>query len=98
LSALERARASSTTPPELTFRAWNKRQGLPDDSVTSVLQTHDGYLWVGTAGGLARFDGLRFAAIPLQTVRSNSAILITALCEDSQGKLWIGTEENGLFC
>ena len=52
--------AGATFSQDLTLRAWTKQQGLPDDSVTSVLQTRDGYLWVGTSSGLARFDGLRF--------------------------------------
>ncbi len=85
-------------PEDLTLRAWTKQQGLPDDSVTSVLQTRDGYLWVGTSSGLARFDGLRFAMMSPQNVKSNSAICITALCEDSQAKLWIGTQDSGLLC
>jgi signal transduction histidine kinase/ligand-binding sensor domain-containing protein len=88
----------ATFPQDLTLRAWTKKQGLPDDSVTSVLQSHDGYLWVGTFSGLARFDGVRFAMISPQKVKSNSAICITALCEDSKGNLWIGTQDNGLFC
>src|SRR5258708_39038698 len=75
----------TTFPQDLTLRAWTKQQGLPDDSVTAVLQTHDGYLWVGTSSGLARFDGLRFAMMPTQNTKSNTAICMTALCEDSRG-------------
>jgi len=89
---------ATTFPHDLTFRAWNKQQGLPDNSVTSVLQTRDGYLWVGTSAGLARFDGVRFAVISPQNLKSNATICVTALCEDSTGKLWIGTQDNGLFC
>ena len=39
---------------------WTSENGLPDDSVTAIAQTPDGYLWVGTYNGLARFDGVRF--------------------------------------
>src|SRR6266850_2094273 len=39
---------------------WTTEKGLPQNSVTSLLQSRDGYLWVGTFGGLARFDGLKF--------------------------------------
>jgi signal transduction histidine kinase/ligand-binding sensor domain-containing protein len=85
-------------PQDLTLRAWTKQQGLPDDSVTAVLQTRDGYLWVGTAGGLARFDGLRFAGMSPQTLKSNTTVCVTALCEDATGQLWIGTQDNGLLC
>lgn len=79
-------------------RVWNKQQGLPDDSVTSILQTRDGYLWVGTQGGLARFDGMKFTVIPPEHAKSNAAVCVTALCEDSTGKLWVGTQDSGLLC
>lgn len=91
------AAPTMAAPQDLTVRAWNKQQGLPDDSVTAVLQTREGYLWVGTSSGLARFDGIRFVAISPQNWRSNTAICVTALCEDSSGTLWVGTQDNGLF-
>jgi ligand-binding sensor domain-containing protein/signal transduction histidine kinase len=85
-------------PQDLTMRTWNKLQGLPDDSVTAVLQSHDGYLWVGTSSGLARFDGMEFTLMSPQNWKTNTPICVTALCEDSKGKLWIGTQDNGLLC
>lgn len=91
------ARATATPDLDLTLRAWNKQQGLPDDSVTSVLQTRDGYLWVGTSAGLARFDGVKFTIMSPPNLKSNTPISVTALCEDSAGKLWIGTQDNGLL-
>src|SRR5215472_3275799 len=39
---------------------WTSENGLPDNSVTAIAQTPDGYLWIGTYNGLARFDGVRF--------------------------------------
>jgi ligand-binding sensor domain-containing protein/signal transduction histidine kinase len=87
-----------TIPQDLTMRTWTKQQGLPDDSVTAVLQTRDGYLWVGTSSGLARFDGMRFTVMSPQDWKTNAPICVTALCEDSSGKLWIGTQDNGLLC
>ena len=39
---------------------WRQSQGLPQNSVYSLAQTSDGYIWVGTKGGVARFDGVRF--------------------------------------
>src|ERR1700681_403003 len=41
-------------------QAWQAPEGLPQDSVQTILQTRDGFLWVGTERGLARFDGLHF--------------------------------------
>ncbi|MDB6063798.1 MAG: Histidine kinase [Pedosphaera sp.] len=79
------------------MKVWTKQQGLPDDSVTAVLQTRDGYLWVGTSAGLARFDGLRFVNIGPLHEDSTKPFSVTALCEDSTGRLWIGTQGNGLL-
>ncbi len=92
------ARSASAPLPDFVFRSWNKQQGLPDDSVTAVLQTRDGYLWVGTSAGLARFDGLKFTVMSPQDWKSNAPICVTALCEDSKDRLWIGTQDSGLLC
>ena len=72
--------------------------GLPSDSVTAIIQTaSDGFIWVGTDAGLVRFDGIKFKEVPLMFSATNNAVHITALCEDSDGHLWIGTQQNGLF-
>ena len=42
------------------LQSWQAPEGLPQDSVQAILQTRDGFLWVGTERGLARFDGLQF--------------------------------------
>ena len=94
---ISRADSTQPFPQDLSMRAWTEQQGLPDDSVNSVLQTRDGYLWVGTAGGLARFDGIKFSVMSPQNWKSNTPICVTALCEDSSGRLWIGTQDNGLL-
>ncbi len=75
---------------------WQTEDGLPQNSVSSVLQTRDGYLWVGTANGLTRFDGVRFTVFRTADhpgLRSNR---ILCLFEDAHGMLWIGTEGGGL--
>ncbi len=84
-------------PQDLAMNVWTKQQGLPDDSVTAVLQTRDGYLWVGTAAGVARFDGVRFVTFAPTGQKTNAPINVTALCEDSTGRLWIGTQGDGLL-
>lgn len=76
-------------------RRWTTEQGLPQNSVTTLLQSRDGYLWIGTFGGLARFDGLRFATFDGSDGLGSSRIL--ALAEDADGSLWIGTEDGGLW-
>lgn len=82
---------------DFAVRAWSKSEGLPDASVTSIVQTGDGYLWVGTSAGLFRFDGLTFEDTLLPGVGTNKSIAITALCEDEDGNLWIGTQQQGVY-
>lgn len=77
--------------PRFVSRHFGKEQGLPGNSVRSVLQTKEGYLWCATDGGVARFDGLRFTTFN----RANSPELPSddcrALAETPDGTLWIGT-------
>ncbi|HUA64296.1 MAG TPA: two-component regulator propeller domain-containing protein [Alphaproteobacteria bacterium] len=76
---------------------WRVADGLPSDSVTAIIQTRDSFMWIGTDAGLVRFDGVKFSQLPLAAVTTNTVFHITALCEDSNGNLWIGTQQNGLF-
>ena len=48
------------TDAPFTVESWSTEEGLPQSSVISVIQTRDGYLWLGTTKGLVRFDGDRF--------------------------------------
>ncbi len=75
---------------------WTTEDGLPQSSVTSILQTRDGYLWLATFGGLARFDGVRFTVYDASTPGFASSRLL-ALYEDRAGRLWIGSEDGGLI-
>lgn len=83
--------------PEFALRSWTKTNGLPCNSVTAVLQTSDGFLWVGTPAGLVRFDGIRFKFLNLSG-DSSVPVWITDLREDPNKNLWIGTRQHGLFC
>lgn len=81
------------------MRVWRAADGLglPSDSVTAIIQTRDGFMWIGTDAGLVRFDGVKFSQMVLAASTTNTVFHITALCQDSNGNLWIGTRENGLF-
>jgi ligand-binding sensor domain-containing protein len=85
-------------PPETEYsrRIWQTDDGLPQNKIQVITQTSDGYLWIGTSGGLVRFDGLRFVVFD----RSNTPALgddsILSLCPARDGSLWIGTEGGGL--
>ena len=73
---------------------WETSDKLPDNTVVSVIQGRDGYLWVGTLHGLARFDGLNFTAFDDKDL-ARSRILY--LFEDSRSNLWVGTDNNGVW-
>ena len=62
-------------------------QGLPDDEVNAIAQTPNGFLWVGTDGGLARFDGKRFTQIRLRAGISRE-IPVSFLLTAPDGALW----------
>ncbi|HWD21216.1 MAG TPA: two-component regulator propeller domain-containing protein [Verrucomicrobiae bacterium] len=84
-------------PEDLSIRTWTRQNGLPDDSVTALIQSRDGFLWVGTARGLARFDGVAFVPIPPPNRETRAALSVTALYEDARGCVWVGSQSNGLF-
>ncbi len=75
---------------------WQPERGLPWSSVAPILQTSDGYLWLGGYEGLARFDGARFTVFDKTTTPELPDNNIYALAEDSDGHLWIGTDGGGL--
>ncbi|HEY5914095.1 MAG TPA: two-component regulator propeller domain-containing protein [Verrucomicrobiae bacterium] len=76
---------------------WQTDDGLPQNSVHAIAQTPDGYLWVGTRGGLARFDGVRFTAVDDPDASGLAHAWVTALAVSRDGTLWIGTEGLGVF-
>jgi diguanylate cyclase (GGDEF)-like protein len=76
-------------------RVWSVADGLPDQAIRTLIQSRDGYLWLGTHGGLARFDGRRFVIFDHATSGLGHDH-VSALAEDSRGRIWIGTEQ-GLF-
>jgi len=91
-SALDPSRAIS----QYVQSVWRVEEGLPHNTVRAIKQTRDGYLWLGTYGGLARFDGVRFKVFD----NRNSALTnneIRALHEDAHGILWVGTTAGGLY-
>lgn len=86
----------STNVSEYAIDIWQLEQGLPHISVTSIAQTPDGYLWVGTFNGLARFDGVRFTIFTDHNTPALDNSAITYLHTDAQGALWIVTHTGGL--
>jgi signal transduction histidine kinase/ligand-binding sensor domain-containing protein len=101
LLALQPAPAHALDPSRLITQyghdVWLTRDGLPQNSVRAIVQTRDGYLWLGTWGGLARFDGVRFTIFNRANTPALRDSRITALTEGADGSLWIGTAAGGLM-
>lgn len=81
---------ASTSITQLKIDVWQTEQGLPQNTVQSMYQTRNGYLWVGTAAGVARFDGIRFVTFESSSVRELASRPIFGFMEDTDGDLWIG--------
>jgi ligand-binding sensor domain-containing protein/two-component sensor histidine kinase len=82
---------------QYTRTVWTQAQGLPQDTVRAIAQTPDGYLWLGTSEGLARFDGYDFTTFTQDRVPLPSNA-ISVLWGDRNGNLWIGTTSGlGLY-
>ena len=77
-------------------RVWQSADGLPEDLAQAFAQTPDGYLWIGTSGGLVRFDGVRFVVFNRATEPAFRDDSIYSLLTTSDGALWAGTEGGGL--
>ncbi len=93
LSALDPSRPISQYGRDV----WRIEQGLPQDLIDAFAQTSDGYLWVGTPGGLARFDGVRFTVYSPTTDPAFRSAAIDSLLADPDGSLWVTTDGGGLL-
>src|SRR4030042_3243518 len=92
LSALD----PSTEIQNYLKKSWTRENGLVQNTVLTIEQTQDGFIWIGTLSGLLRFDGVQFK---LFTTHNTPALLndrILTLHEDVYQRLWIGTDGGGL--
>lgn len=88
------AQTGSALEQGFVVRTWGTESGLPQNTVNAIVQTRDGYMWLATREGLARFDGLRFTVFGLRD--GLESVAVQTLLEDRQGTLWIGTDGGGL--
>jgi ligand-binding sensor domain-containing protein len=99
LIAVARVRVFSKGLPQpgaYLVQSWQTDQGLPQNSVISMSQARDGYLWLATFNGLARFDGVRFTVFNAHNTPALDSSRIVRVWHDAGGALWIGTESGGL--
>ena len=88
--------AVATAAPAYQIDVWRADDGLPQSTVTSIAQTADGYLWLGTQNGLVRFDGVSFKVYDENNTPAIKNNRIVQLLADRQGVLWIGAEQGNL--
>ena len=78
---------------QFNHEVWLTENGLPQNTVHAIAQTRDGYIWIGTEEGLARFDGVKFTIFDKQNTPEIKSNYIRTLFTDRQGALWIGTAQ-----
>ena len=84
--------AAASVPLGYVVERWSVEEGLPNNALTSVIQTRDGYLWIGTWAGITRFDGVRFTTVAAALPNDHAR----ALLEDADGSVWIGLSGTGV--
>src|SRR5882757_5764582 len=84
----QRTSLAQGAPDRYLHDVWTTENGLPQNDVTNLIQTRDGYLWLGTNGGLVRFDGIRFTVFDTGNTPELRSSRILSLCEDRDGMVW----------
>lgn len=79
---------------QYVHEVWTDRDGLPQSYVQTILQTRDGYLWIGTQEGLVRYDGQRFTVFDERNTPGLSGSSVLALAEATDGTLWLALDGN----
>lgn len=96
MAGLTLLRANATETSDYLMDLWTSDDDLPDTSVTAITQTADGYLWIGTFNGLARFDGVRFVTFDPANTPALKHARVTGLFTDMSGTLWIDTYDGSM--
>ena len=91
------AQAKAILPVSYSERVWKLEDGLPEQVVQAFAQTPDRYLWIGTTGGLVRFDGERFLVFDRENTPAFVENNVFCLTVSRDNTLWIGLEGGGLI-
>ena len=94
------AATAEESPPDspdwFAINHWDRRAGVPPGAINALLQTGDGYMWVATRAGVARFDGFRFTVFDDRDPEQIPENEVKALVEGNDGSLWIATYGGGV--
>lgn len=77
-------------------RVWTAADGLPGNTITDLLQDSTGYLYIGTYGGLVRFDGVEFLTLNRNFNPKYNFVSARALFQDKSGNIWVGSNDEGV--
>lgn len=83
---------------QFVSRVWTANDGLPGNTITSVIQDDDGYIYIGMYEGLIRFDGMEFLTINSDLDPKYKLYSARSLFQDSNGNLWVGANDDGVVC
>jgi signal transduction histidine kinase/ligand-binding sensor domain-containing protein len=86
-----RALDSNRTLTQYAHRIWGQEEGLLQPTIYSILQSHDGFLWLGTQDSLIRFDGMHFREFEGAAKAGLQRTLVRSLAEDANGGLWVAS-------
>lgn len=79
-------------------REWRSDEGLPDNDVSGIVQSPDGFLWVGTLGGFVRFDGNHFEKYSPVNVERIPSRGVRCLLLDHRGRFWLSMDRGIVLC
>src|SRR5882762_11085596 len=91
--ALADLRASAQPPKGMNHQAWSTEDGLPQNSVHQILQSKDGFIWIATESGVARFDGFNFKLFRHESDPAFTSDDICCIAQDAADTLWFGTAD-----
>jgi len=74
---------------QYNFISYSVEEGLAQSQIRAICQDEDGYLWIGTLGGISKFDGLNFENFSTDDGLLNNQI--NSIFNDSKGNVWIGS-------
>ena len=78
-------------------RIWTVNDGVPGNTITDLIQSKTGYIYFGTYTGLCRFDGMEFVNMNRNYDTKYNFVSARAVFEDKKGRIWIGSNDDGLF-
>lgn len=98
LTSQKNIQNDSTFLSDFVSRVWSTAEGLPGNTVNSLMQDSTGYLYIGTYDGLVRFDGIDFETINRNIDKKYDFMSARSIFQDSNKNIWVGSNDEGITC